>query len=96
MANGSTGLMGEAGAEAVMPLRRMSNGRLGVEADNSGNGTVINIYNQSQSQIETRKRDDGNYDIIVKRVNEALMNERTSSGFRIAAQREESKGLQAV
>lgn len=96
MSNGSTGLMGEAGAEAVMPLRRMSNGRLGVEADNNGNGTVINIYNQSQSQIETRKRDDGNYDIIVKRVNEALMNERTSSGFRIAAQREESKGLQAV
>ena len=32
------GLMGEAGPEAVMPLRRMSNGRLGVEA--SGGMTV--------------------------------------------------------
>lgn len=95
MANGGTGLMGEAGAEAVMPLRRMSNGRLGVEAD-AKNATVINIYNQSQSQIETRKRDDGSMDIIVKRVNEALMNERTSSGFRAAYQREDRKGLQAV
>ena len=96
MANGGTGVMGEAGAEAVMPLRRMPNGRLGVEADNKNNGTVVNIYNQSQSQIETHKRDNGSMDIIVKRVNEALMNERTSSGFRAAYQREDRKGLQAV
>ena len=40
MANG-TGLMGEAGPEAIMPLTR-KNGKLGVEA--SGGGTVINIY----------------------------------------------------
>lgn len=32
MANGRTGLMGEAGPEAVMPLRRGSDGRLGVAA----------------------------------------------------------------
>ena len=96
MANGGTGLMGEAGAEAVMPLRRMSNGRLGVEADTKGNGTVVNIYNQSKSEIETRKRDNGSMDIIIKRVNDALMNERTSTGFRTAYQREDRKGLQAV
>lgn len=99
MANGGTGLMGEAGAEAVMPLRRMSNGRLGVEASGngkSGNAVQVNIYNQSNSQVETRKRDDGSMDIIIKRVNEALMNERTSSGFRAAYQREDRKGLQAV
>lgn len=98
MANGGTGLMGEAGAEAVMPLRRMSNGRLGVEASNGNDGKAVqvNIYNQSNSQVETRKRDDGSMDIIIKRVNEALMNERTSSGFRAAYQREDRKGLQAV
>ncbi len=98
MANGGTGLMGEAGAEAVMPLRRMSNGRLGVEASDDGNGKAVqvNIYNQSNSQVETRQRDDGSMDIIIKRVNEALMNERTSSGFRAAYQREDRKGLQAV
>lgn len=37
MANGA-GLMGEAGAEAVMPLRRLGNGRLGVEATGGGGG----------------------------------------------------------
>lgn len=94
MANGGTGLMGEAGTEAVMPLKRMANGKLGVEASGN-NGTVVNIYNQSNSQIETRKRDDGSMDIIIKRVNEALMNERTSSGFRAAYQREDRKGVQA-
>lgn len=31
MANGGVGLMGEAGPEAIMPLRRTSGGRLGVE-----------------------------------------------------------------
>lgn len=97
MANGGTGLMGEAGAEAVMPLRRMSNGRLGVEASSeNGKAVQVNIYNQSNSQVETRQRNDGGMDIIIKRVNEALMNERTSSGFRAAYQREDRKGLQAV
>ena len=43
MARGA-GLMGEAGPEAVMPLKRGPGGRLGVEA--SGGGTVINeVYN---------------------------------------------------
>lgn len=99
MANGGTGLMGEAGAEAVMPLRRMSNGRLGVEASGNGEGgnaVQVNIYNQSGANVETRKRDDGSMDIIIKKVNEALMNERTSSGFRAAYSREDRKGLQAV
>lgn len=99
MANGGTGLMGEAGAEAVMPLRRMSNGRLGVEASGGGEGgkaVQVNIYNQSGANVETRQRDDGSMDIIIKKVNEALMNERTSSGFRAAYQREDRKGLQAV
>ena len=96
MANGGTGLMGEAGAEAVMPLRRMSNGRLGVEAQSDKSAVQVNIYNQSDAQIQTRQRDNGSMDIIISKVNEALKNERTSSGFRAAYQREDRKGLQAV
>ena len=43
MANGGIGLMGEAGSpEAILPLRRGSNGRLGVES-NGGGSTVINV-----------------------------------------------------
>lgn len=93
MANGGTGLMGEAGAEAVMPLKRMSNGKLGVES--SGNGQVVNIYNYSGASVETRKTDDS-MDIFIRKVNDALNNERTSSGFRSAYSRENQKGVQAV
>lgn len=56
---GATGLMGEAGPEAIMPLTRSADGRLGVQAQ--GGGTVhvtMNIttpdvqgFQRSQSQI---------------------------------------------
>ncbi len=41
MANG-TGLMGEAGPEAIMPLRRLPSGRLGVESAGGG-GSSYNV-----------------------------------------------------
>lgn len=58
---GATGLMGEAGAEAIMPLRRGADGRLGVAAA-GGNGRAVNVtfnvstpdvagFQRSQSQI---------------------------------------------
>lgn len=40
MANGA-GLMGEAGPEAVMPLRRLPGGRLGVESTGRGGGSNV-------------------------------------------------------
>ncbi len=42
-ANG-IGLMGEAGAEAILPLKRGSNGKLGVSMDGGGGVTVQNYY----------------------------------------------------
>ncbi len=42
-AKGGIGLMGEAGPEAIMPLKRGSDGRLGVEAKyRGGGGTTVN------------------------------------------------------
>lgn len=38
---GRFGLMGEAGPEAIMPLRRGANGKLGVEASGGGVGNVV-------------------------------------------------------
>jgi len=40
MSGGNTGLMGEAGPEAILPLKRGPNGKLGVES--SGGSVVVN------------------------------------------------------
>ena len=58
---GATGLMGEAGPEAIMPLARGPDGKLGVQASGAGRGgttVVMNIstpdaasFRRSQSQI---------------------------------------------
>jgi len=51
MAGNQTGLMGEAGAEAIMPLRRGSDGKLGVTANNNSepvvNQKIINVLDPS-------------------------------------------------
>ena len=60
---GATGLMGEAGAEAIMPLRRGADGRLGVAS--AGGGRPVNVtfnvstpdvagFQRSQSQIASQ------------------------------------------
>ena len=59
MRDGATGLMGEAGPEAVMPLARTPDGRLGVAAQGQG-GTTVNVtivaqdataFHRSRTQI---------------------------------------------
>ena len=87
------GLMGEAGTEAIMPLRRTPDGRLGVEAQVQQPN--INIYNQSGASVETVQRPDGDTEIFIRKVNNALRNERTQSGFSSALQRNNSRGVQA-
>jgi lambda family phage tail tape measure protein len=55
---GGTGLMGEAGPEAIMPLARGADGKLGVRGAGGGTHVTVNIstpdvagFKQSQSQI---------------------------------------------
>lgn len=93
MAGNRTGLMGERGAEAIMPLKRTPSGQLGVQAQISP--ATVNVYNQSDSKIETVQRPDGDTDIFIRRVNNALRNERTQAGFSSALQRNQSRGVQA-
>ena len=52
MANGGVGLMGEAGAEAILPLRRGSNGKLGVQSTGSGIGNIVVNVDASGSSVE--------------------------------------------
>jgi phage-related minor tail protein len=50
---GGTGLMGEAGAEAIMPLSRSADGRLGVAAQGGANVNVtMNISTQDARSFE--------------------------------------------
>src|SRR5690606_8420912 len=54
MAHG-TGLMGEAGAEAILPLRRGADGRLGVAAGESGQAPQIVFNVQATDAASFRK-----------------------------------------
>ena len=52
------GLMGEAGPEGVLPLRRGRGGRLGVEASGGG-GTVVNVYAPPGSDVREERTESG-------------------------------------
>ena len=55
---GQFGVMGEAGPEAVMPLRRGSDGSLGVDAEGiGGNNVVVNVINNSNAQASVNQRE---------------------------------------
>ena len=47
MSGGKTGLMGEAGPEAIMPLKRGANGKLGVQMEGGGGDTINVVQNFS-------------------------------------------------
>lgn len=53
------GLMGEAGPEAIMPLKRAADGSLGVSAEGLGGGTVVAmkvvVNNYSSEKVETKE-----------------------------------------
>lgn len=65
------GVMGEAGPEAVMPLRRMSNGRLGVESSGNGVNVPINIEvvnetgQSTKAEARQQRNNDGGMDVTV-------------------------------
>jgi hypothetical protein len=68
------GLMGEAGPEAVMPLKRMPSGNLGVEA--GGKGVTVNVINNTPAQVKTEERRDGSggmtLNVVIDAVEQAM------------------------
>ena len=56
---GKLGILGEQGAEAILPLSRGSNGKLGVQAS-GGTGTVINISVDASSTDVSGDANEGN------------------------------------
>ena len=72
MAGGNTGLMGEAGNEAVMPLSRDSSGKLGVKTigkSTAGNQINITVNNQAGGSgfeaVATAKNNDSGVDVEI-------------------------------
>lgn len=65
---GGTGLMGEAGPEAILPLQRLPGGDLGVRSV-AGNVSVpvsVNIQNNAGAQVDVRQSQDGrNLEIMI-------------------------------
>lgn len=61
-----TGLMGEAGPEAIMPLKRDANGNLGVRSGNQGNtSVVVNNYGSEKATTKESVDSRGNRKIEV-------------------------------
>ena len=67
------GLMGEAGPEAIMPLKRGRNGKLGVEG---GGGTVVQIFNNTgSSNVREERSSQGGKELVkifIDAVDEAI------------------------
>jgi len=61
-----TGMMGEAGPEAIMPLTRGPDGKLGVQASGSagGNNVVVNIQPPAGHEAQVSQRSDSGVDVI--------------------------------
>lgn len=54
------GIFAEAGPEAIMPLKRMGDGNLGVHASMGAPQININVVNNTGSQVSVRQRQGGN------------------------------------
>lgn len=73
MSGNKTGLMGEAGPEAIMPLTRDSSGSLGVKVNggtpSSGTGNIV-INNYSNSNVRASQDSNGNTTITIEMLEE--------------------------
>lgn len=66
MGSGGTGIAGEAGPEAIMPLSRGADGRLGVKA--SGGAAPVNItFNVTAADAESFRRSEGQIAAMLSR-----------------------------
>lgn len=83
MANGM-GLMGEAGPEAVMPLRRDNQGRLGVMSSQQGTHPINIVINNNAANTETtaeaRTNSQGGIDVLINVIKSAMANDIRNNG----------------
>ncbi len=63
---GDMGLMGEAGSEAILPLKRGADGSLGVASAGGGGGTQI-VFNVTASDAASFRRSEGQISAMLAR-----------------------------
>ena len=94
-----TGMMGEAGPEAIMPLTRGANGKLGVQASGGGGSVVVNII-ESPGNGGTQKRRSENgvdmLDIFVEKVKSSLAGDISRGAGSVPAAMSRTYGLNRV
>ncbi|KQO79420.1 phage tail tape measure protein [Rhizobium sp. Leaf262] len=64
--SGDMGLMGEAGSEAILPLKRGADGSLGVASAGGGGGTQI-VFNVTASDAASFRRSEGQISAMLAR-----------------------------
>ena len=78
MSRGRMGVMGEAGPEAIMPLKRGADGSLGIKAEGVGGSNVtVNIINQTGSEVQQQESTGPNGEKVL----DVLILNRVKEGF---------------
>ena len=88
MSGNKTGLMGEAGPEAIMPLKRGANGKLGVQAEGSGGDNVVihqNFNFQANGDDSVKKLIQQAAPQIAQMTKSSMLNDRRRGGQTKAA-----------
>lgn len=89
------GVMGEAGPEAIMPLKRGKDGKLGVSTD--GGGVVVNVINNTGAETSTKKRSDGQggsiIDVFIEQAKNAIAGDIASGNGSVPAAMSGAYGL---
>ena len=77
---GSLGVMGEAGPESIMPLRRMANGDLGIAASGGGTSVTVNVINNSDADVRKEEHTDSEGNTQIDVIIGPLINNHITSG----------------
>lgn len=89
------GVMGEAGPEAIMPLKRGKDGKLGVSTD--GGGVVVNVINNAGAETSTKQRSDGRggsiIDVVIEQTKNAIAGDISSGNGSVPAAMAGAYGL---
>ena len=93
------GVFAEAGPEAIIPLKRGPDGKLGVSSDGSGSVTV-NVYNESGSTARTERRSDGRggsvIDVFIEQVKGAIAGDIASGNGAVPSAMERTYGMRRM